>query len=111
MLKAWVSKLYNKVGLKLFVNVHPVLTLWLESLNNFSRSGDNWPQIADGASEVTQAVETLLAEVRANAPWQKHCETTLSLLEQMFANFINENRERRANDGGKPSGQNYQMLK
>ncbi|XP_063717450.1 talin-1-like isoform X4 [Symsagittifera roscoffensis] len=74
-----------------------------------SGSAENWPQIADGASEVTQAVETLLAEVRANAPWQKHCETTLSLLEQMFANFINEMREKRGSEGGAKSAQDYQF--
>ncbi|XP_075240900.1 talin-1-like isoform X4 [Convolutriloba macropyga] len=85
---------------------------WVNSAKGLceSGSGENWPQVSDGAVQVTNAVESLLAEVRANAPWQKHCEATLSLLEQMFANFINEVRERRATgESGKPSSQNYQF--
>ena len=89
-----------------------IITCSLNQTINFSGSGENWPQVSDGAVQVTNAVESLLAEVRANAPWQKHCEATLSLLEQMFANFINEVRERRATgESGKPSSQNYQFAK
>ena len=58
---------------------------------------------------MTRAVESLLAEVRANAPWQKHCEATLNLLEHLFANFNNELREKRAGDLGQ--GQGFQNAK
>ena len=77
---------------------------------SFSSSPERWPELAENAGEVTRAVESLLAEVKANAPWQKHCEMNLSLLEQVFANFNHELREMRAILAS-GNNQNYQSSK